>query len=269
MYGQSEVRFESATALSLNSLAWVESMWPSSHAESGGLRCRDSILYRLVLAYFMAHDDWASPHNITIMCRAIPHIMRSFPAITHQTQDTFPHSHNAFPRSRLAHILVHLRVPSHIFVSHRASSHPIAHLCISLRIFTSHHASSHFTAHLRIPSHFFMFHHASSRFTTHLHISLHIFAFHHTSSRFIAHLRIPSQFSAHHRRSIHPLSSQFLGASHSIYYYIWLCLASYGYYLIMDLYFTSLTYLECSWFTSEPWEGTYVQLRVAMSVFTT
>jgi len=48
-------------------------------------RCRDSILYRLVLAYFTAHDNWASQHNITIMCRAIPHIMRSFPAIMRQT----------------------------------------------------------------------------------------------------------------------------------------------------------------------------------------
>jgi len=128
--------------------------------------CRDSILYRLVLAYFTTHDDWASQRNITIMCRAIPHIMGSFPAITRQTQDTFPHSRNAFPRSRLARIL--------------------AHLCVSLCIFASYHASSRS----------------------------------HTSSRFTAHLRVSSRFSAHHCRSIHPLSSQFLGASHSIYYYI-------------------------------------------------
>jgi hypothetical protein len=148
-------------------------------------RCRDSILYRLVLAYFTAHDDWASQYNITIMCRAIPYIMHSFPAITRQTQDTFPHSHNAFPRSR-------------IFAFHRASSRSITHLRV--------------LAHLRISLRIFAF----SR----------IFAFHRASShprassRFIAHLRIPLQFSAHHRRSIHPLSSQFLGASQSIYYYI-------------------------------------------------
>jgi hypothetical protein len=122
-------------------------------------RCRDSILYRLVLAYFTAHDDWASQHNITIMCRAIPHIMCSFPAITRQTQDTFP-------RSRLARVLVHLHILSCIFPFHCASSHS------------------------------------------------------HASSRFIAHLHISSRFSAHHHRSIHPLSSQFLGALHSIYYYI-------------------------------------------------
>jgi len=37
----------------------------------------------------------------------------------------------------------------------------------------------------------------------------------------------------------------------------------------MDPYFTSLTYLEHSQYASKPWEGAYVQLRVAMSVFTT
>jgi len=90
-------------------------------------RCRDSILYRLVLAYFTAHDNWASQHNITIMCRVIPHIMRSFPAITRQTQDTFPHLRNAFPRLRIfafhrasscsrasSRSIVHLHIPSHI-----------------------------------------------------------------------------------------------------------------------------------------------------------
>jgi len=157
--------------------------------EEATSRCRDSILYRLVLAYFMAHDDWASQHNITIMCRAIPHIMHSFPAMTCQTHDTFPHLHNAFPRSRL--------------------------VCV------------------------------------------------------LAHLHVPSRFSVHHRRSIHPLSSQFLGVSHSIYYYIWWCLVLYDYYFVMDPYITSLTYLERSRFTSKPWEGAYVRLRVAMSVFTT
>jgi hypothetical protein len=74
------------------------------------------------LAYFTAHDDWASQHNIIIiMCRAIPHIMRSFPAIMHQTHDTFPHLHNAFLHSCLACIfafLTHLRVSLHIFTFH-------------------------------------------------------------------------------------------------------------------------------------------------------
>jgi hypothetical protein len=113
------------------------------------LHCRDSILYRLVLAYFTAHDNWASQHNITIMCRAIPHIMRSFPAIMHQIHDTFLHLCNAFPHSRLAHI-------------HCASSHSIAHLHVPLRIFAFHHASSRFIVHLRISSRIFAFHHASS-----------------------------------------------------------------------------------------------------------
>jgi len=101
-------------------------------------QCRDSILYRLVLAYFMAHDDWASQHNITIVCRVIPHIMRSFPAITHQTQDTFLHSH-------LACVLVHHHILLRIFAFQHASSHFIAHLHI-------HCASSHFSC-------IFAFHH--------------------------------------------------------------------------------------------------------------
>jgi hypothetical protein len=90
------------------------------------MHCRDSILYRLVLAYFTAHDDWASQHNITIMCRAIPHIMHSFPAIMHQTHDTFPHSCNTFLHSCLVRV---------------------------------HHASLHFIAHLHVSSHIFIFHH--------------------------------------------------------------------------------------------------------------
>jgi len=136
-------------------------------------------------------------------------------------------------------------------------------------------ASLRSIAHLHVPLRIFMFHCASSCFTTHLHVSPHIFAFYRASSRSrtsshsITHLCVSPWFSAHHCRSIHPLSSQFLGASHSIYYYIWLCLASYNYYFVMDPYFTSLTYLERSRFASEPWEGTYVRLRVAMSVFTT
>jgi len=51
--------------------------------------CRDSIFYRLILAYFMAHDNWASQHNITIMSRMILHIMSNFPAMMCQTYDTF------------------------------------------------------------------------------------------------------------------------------------------------------------------------------------
>jgi hypothetical protein len=106
-------------------------------------QCRDSILYRLVLAYFMAHDNWASQHNITIMCRVIPHIMHSFPAITRQTQDTFPHS-------RLAHVLVHLHMSSCIFACHHTSSHVITHLRMSSCIIVFHHASSRSIMHLRI-----------------------------------------------------------------------------------------------------------------------
>jgi len=124
-------------------------------------------------------------------------------------------------------------------------------------------------AHLRVPSRIFVFHRASLRSIAHLHVPSRIFAFHRASSHSITHLRVSSRFSAHHCRSIHPLSSQFLGASHSIYYYICLCLASYDYYFVMDPYITSFTYLEHSQFASESWEGTYVQLRVAMSVFTT
>jgi hypothetical protein len=149
-------------------------------------RCRDSILYRLVLAYFTAHDDWASQHNITIMCRAIPHIMRSFPAITRQTQDTFPHLRNAFPRLRLVRVLAHLRVSSCIIAFYHTSLRFIVHHRVLLRIF------------------------AFSR----------IFAFYHASSHFITHLCVPLRFSVHHCRSIHPLSSQFLGVLHSNYYYI-------------------------------------------------
>jgi len=169
----------------------------------------------------------------------------------------------------------HLRVSPRIFAFHPASSRFTAHLRVSPRIFAFHRASSRFTPHLRVSPRIFAFHRASSRFITHLCVSLcifafsRIFAFHHASSRSIVHLHISSQFSAHHRRSIHPLSSQFLGALHSIYYYIWLCLASYDYYFVMDPYITSFTYLERSRFASKPWEGAYVRLRVAMSVFTT
>jgi len=158
------------------------------------------------------------------------------------TQDTFPHL-------RLVCIVAHLCVSSRIFAF--LCIFAFSHIFAFLRIF----AFSCIFAFLRI----FTFHHASLCFIAHLRISSRIFAFHHASSR----------FTAHHRRSIHLLSSQFLGASHSIYYYIWLCLASYNYYFVMDPYFTSLTYLERSRFASKPWEGAYVRLRVAMSVFTT
>jgi len=143
-------------------------------------RCRDSILYRLVLAYFTAHDDWASQHNITIMCRVIPHIMRSFPAIMHQTQDTFLHSRNAFPCSRLARILTHLHVSSCIITFYRASLHSIAHL--------------HVLTHLRVLAHLHIL--------VHLHVPLRIFAFHRASSRSIAHLRVPSRIFAFHRNLV-------------------------------------------------------------------
>jgi len=73
----------------------------------------------------MAHDDWASQHNITIMCRVIPHIMHSFPAIMHPTHNTFPHLRNAFLCSHLVHVyhtslrfIVHLHISSRIFVFH-------------------------------------------------------------------------------------------------------------------------------------------------------
>jgi hypothetical protein len=82
------------------------------------------------------------------------------------TQDIFLHLRDAFPRSRLVHIL--------------------AHLCISLRIFAFHRASLRFTVHLRVPLCIFAFHHASSRSIAHLRIPLHIFAFHRNLVRIIA-----------------------------------------------------------------------------------
>jgi hypothetical protein len=116
------------------------------------------------LTYFTAHGDWASQHNNTIMCRVIPHIMCSFPAIMHQIHDTFPHSCNAFPCSCLvrvhhasSHFIVILRVSSCIFVFHRASLRFIAHLCVSSRIFAFHCASLHFIAHLHVSSRIFVF----------------------------------------------------------------------------------------------------------------
>jgi hypothetical protein len=97
------------------------------------------------LAYFTAHDDWTSQHKITIICRAIPHIMCSFPAITRQAQDTFLHSH--LVHRILAHlcILAHLRILSHIFT--------FLHIFAFSHLFPFHHASSHFIVHLCISLH--------------------------------------------------------------------------------------------------------------------
>jgi hypothetical protein len=90
-------------------------------------QCRDSILYRLVLAHFTAHDDWASWHNITIMSRMILHIMCSFPAIMCQTHDTFPHLCNAFLCLCLVCFLMHNCISLCIFVFIVLSLH-LAHI---------------------------------------------------------------------------------------------------------------------------------------------
>jgi hypothetical protein len=153
-----------------------------------------------------AHDDWASQHNIAIMCRAIPHIMCSFPAIMRQTQDTFPHSCNAFPRSRLVHVLVHLRISSCIFVfsciftSYCTSSRFITHLHVSSCIFASYCTSSHFIVHLHISLRIFTSHCASLRLIAHLHISSCIFMFHCDLVRIIAGASIhcPASSLVHH-----------------------------------------------------------------------
>jgi hypothetical protein len=98
--------------------------------------CRDSILYRLILGHFTAHDNWASWHNITIMSRMILHIMHSFPAIKCQTHNTFLHSHDAFLCLHIVHILTHLHVSLCIFAFH----------CTSLCIFVFHCVSLYFIA---------------------------------------------------------------------------------------------------------------------------
>jgi len=127
-----------------------------------GARCRDSILYRLVLAYFKTHDDWASQRNITIM------YSRHFPA--------------------LAQCIPALALSAHS----RASSRSIVHLHVSLRIFAFHRASLRFTAHLRVPPRIFAFHRASSCSTAHLCVLAHprvpsrIFAIHRDLVRSIA-----------------------------------------------------------------------------------
>ncbi|KAG2113640.1 hypothetical protein BD769DRAFT_1673651 [Suillus cothurnatus] len=140
------------------------------------LRCRDSILYRLVEAYFTAHDHWASQRNITIMYPG------HFPALL----SIFVFSrifafHRASSRS-----ITHHRVLSCIFAFYRTSSRFTVHLRIPSRIFAFHRTSSHSIAHLRVPPHIFAFHRASSRSTAHLRILSCIFAFHRASSRFIA-----------------------------------------------------------------------------------
>jgi len=103
-------------------------------------RCRDSILYRLVLAYFMAHDHWASQHNITIMYPGhFPTLAQCIPVL----------ALSSHCRASLRSI-AHLRVLTHL--------HILAHLRISPHIFTFHRTSSRFTVHLCIPSRIFAFH---------------------------------------------------------------------------------------------------------------
>jgi len=65
-------------------------------------RCRDSILYRLVLAYFTAHNHWASQHNITTMYPG------HFPALVLS-------SHSCASLRSIAH----LHVSPRIFAFHR------------------------------------------------------------------------------------------------------------------------------------------------------
>jgi hypothetical protein len=97
-------------------------------------RCRDSILYRLVLAYFTAHDHWASQCNITIMYSGhFPALARCIPALALSLHSC------ASSRS-----IAHLRVPSRIITFYRASSHFsrifafLVHLRVSPRIFAFH-----------------------------------------------------------------------------------------------------------------------------------
>jgi hypothetical protein len=78
-------------------------------------RCRDSILYRLVEAYFTAHDHWASQCNITIMYPG------HFPALTLSL-----------------HSCASSRSIMHIFAFHHTSSRSIMHLRVSSCIFAFH-----------------------------------------------------------------------------------------------------------------------------------
>jgi len=99
------------------------------------LCCRDSILYRLVLAYFTAHDHWASQHNITIMYPGhCPTLVRCIPALALS-------SHSCAS----SHFIAHLRILSHL--------HILAHLHIPSRIFAFHRTSSRSITHLRVPVH--------------------------------------------------------------------------------------------------------------------
>jgi len=120
----------------------------------------------------MAHDDWASQHNITIMYPGhFPTLMLS------------SHCHTS------SHSIMHLHVSPCIFAFlcifmfsrisafHRASSHSCASSCSC--------ASSHSIAHLCIPSHIFAFHRASLHSITHLRVSPCIFTFHHDLVRII------------------------------------------------------------------------------------
>jgi hypothetical protein len=98
--------------------------------------CRDSILYRLVEAYFTAHDHWASQCNITIMYPGhFPTLARCIPTLTLSLLSCAS-SHS------IAHIFAfyhaYLHVPLRIFVFYCTSSRSIMHLRISLRIFAFH-----------------------------------------------------------------------------------------------------------------------------------
>jgi hypothetical protein len=121
--------------------------------------------------------------------------MCSFPVIMRQTQDTFPHSCDTFPCSRIFthhHVLLCIFAFSRIITFHRASLRSIAHLCAS----SCSIVHLCILAHHRVSPHIFTFHCASLHFITHLHILTHlhipscIFTFHRASSHFTVHLRI-------------------------------------------------------------------------------
>jgi hypothetical protein len=141
-------------------------------------------------SYFTFYQVDGTPSEFPILIQKFPALIWTVPAVETQfstgwywpilrlnttglhnatspscTQDTFPRSRDAFPRSRLVCIVAHLHVSSCIFAFHRAS----------LR----------FTAHLRISPRIFVFHRASSRFTAHLCVLLRIFAFHRDLVRII------------------------------------------------------------------------------------
>jgi hypothetical protein len=136
------------------------------------------------LAYFTAHDHWASQHNITIMYPG------HFPALAQCIPMLALSLHSCASSRSIVHIFAFHHASSyliaHLRILSRISSCSIAHLRVLLHIFAFHHASSHFTAHLRVLLHIFAFHHASLRFTAHLRVSSRIFAFHHDLVRIIA-----------------------------------------------------------------------------------